>query len=91
MGSECQAEGLPFFLEILSYDETIENNASMEFAKVKFRKVYEAMKIFSDERFGMDVLKVEELVNMNFVEGFGTGEVVYTKEVAAGYSVNKKH
>lgn len=25
LGSECQAEGLPFFLEILSYDETIED------------------------------------------------------------------
>ncbi|MCK4045282.1 tagatose-bisphosphate aldolase [Streptococcus suis] len=85
LGSECQAEGLPFFLEILSYDETIEDNASVEFAKVKPRKVNEAMKVFSDERFGVDVLKVEVPVNMNFVEGFGTGEVVYTKEEAAEY------
>mgnify|MGYP003553881500 FL=1 len=36
-----------------------------------------------DERFGIDVLKVEVPVNMNFVEGFGDGEVVYTKEEAA--------
>ena len=85
LGSECQAEGLPFFLEILSYDETIEDNASPEFAKVKPGKVNEAMKIFSDERFGVDVLKVEVPVNMNYVEGFGTGEAVYTKEEAADY------
>ncbi len=91
LGSECQAEGLPFFLEILSYDETIEDNASVEFAKVKPRKVNEAMKVFSDERFGVDVLKVEVPVNMNFVEGFGTGEVVYTKEEALNISVSKKH
>lgn len=57
----------------------------MEFAKVKPRKVNEAMKVFSDERFGVDVLKVELPVNMNFVEDFGTGEVVYTKEEAADY------
>ena len=85
LGSECQAESLPFFLEILSYDETIEDNTSVEFAKVKPLKVNEAMKVFSDERFKVDVLKVEIPVNMNFVEGYGTGEVVYSKEEAAEY------
>ncbi|WP_156021020.1 tagatose-bisphosphate aldolase [Streptococcus ruminantium] len=85
IGAECQAEGLPFFLEILSYDETIADNASLEFAKVKPHKVNGAMKVFSSERFGVDVLKVEVPVNMNFVEGFGDGEVAYTKEEAAAY------
>ncbi|MFA9414592.1 MULTISPECIES: tagatose-bisphosphate aldolase [unclassified Streptococcus] len=85
IGSECRAEDIPFYLEILSYDETIEDNASPEFAKVKPRKVIEAMKVFSDERFGVDVLKVEVPVNMNYVEGFATGEVVYTKEEAAEF------
>ncbi|MGT2896697.1 tagatose-bisphosphate aldolase [Streptococcus entericus] len=85
IGSECKAEDIPFYLEILSYDETIEDNASPEFAKVKPRKVIEAMKVFSDERFGVDVLKVEVPVNMNYVEGFATGEVVYTKEEAAEF------
>lgn len=85
IGSECQAEELPFFLEILSYDENIADNTSVEFAKVKPHKVNEAMKVFSKERFGVDVLKVEVPVNMNFVEGFGEKEVVYTKEEAAEY------
>lgn len=85
IGSECKAEDIPFYLEILSYDETIEDNASPEFAKVKPRKVIEAMKVFSDERFGVDVLKVEVPVNMNFVEGYATGEVVHTKEEAAEF------
>ena len=52
------------------------------FAKVKPRKVNEAMKLFSEERFNVDVLKVEVPVNMNYVEGFAEGEVVYTKEEA---------
>lgn len=85
IGSECKAEDIPFFLEILSYDETIADNASIEFAKVKPRKVNEAMKVFSDERFGIDVLKVEVPVNMNYVEGFADGDIVYTKEEAAAY------
>ena len=77
--------GLPFFLEVLSYDDKIADNKSAEFAKVKPHKVNEAMKLFSQERFNVDVLKVEVPVNMNYVEGFAQGEVVYSKEEAAQY------
>lgn len=41
------------------------------------------MKLFSEPRFNVDVLKVEVPVNMKYVEGFVEGEVVYTKEEAA--------
>ncbi|MBF0787019.1 tagatose-bisphosphate aldolase [Streptococcus sp. 19428wC2_LYSM12] len=86
LGSECAAEGLPFFLEILSYDEQIQDTNGPEFAKIKPRKVIEAMRVFSDECFGVDVLKVEVPVNMAYVEGFAQGnEIVYTKEEAAAY------
>ncbi|MEY8462557.1 tagatose-bisphosphate aldolase [Streptococcus merionis] len=85
IGSECTAEDIPFYLEILAYDEKIADASSADYAKVKPRKVIEAMKVFSDERFGIDVLKVEVPVNMNFVEGFANGETVYTKGEAASY------
>ena len=85
IGSECVAEDIPFFLEILTYDDNISDNLSIEFAKVKPRKVIEAMKVFSQERFNVDVLKVEVPVNMNFVEGFAKGEFIFTKEEAAAY------
>ena len=85
IGSECVAEDIPFFLEVLSYDDEIADNKSAEFAKVKPHKVNEAMKLFSQERFNVDVLKVEVPVNMNYVEGFAQGEVVYSKEEAAQY------
>ncbi|HEL0605747.1 tagatose-bisphosphate aldolase [Streptococcus equi subsp. zooepidemicus] len=82
IGSECQAEEIPFFLELLTYDEVITDNQSVAFAKLKAHKVNEAMKVFSTERFGVDVLKVEVPVNMAYVEGFAEGEVVYSKEEA---------
>ncbi|WP_162011293.1 tagatose-bisphosphate aldolase [Streptococcus sp. S784/96/1] len=82
IGSECVAEDLPFYLEILAYDETIADANSVEYAKVKPDKVIGAMEIFSNPRFNIDVLKVEVPVNMNYVEGFGTGEIVYTREEA---------
>src|SRR3712207_6724805 len=69
IGSECQAEEIPFFLELLTYDEAILDNQSVAFAKLKAHKVNEAMKVFSAERFGVDVLKVEVPVNMAYVEG----------------------
>ena len=85
VGSECVAEDIPFFLEILAYDEKIADASSAEYAKVKPRKVIEAMKVFSDPRFNIDVLKVEVPVNVKYVEGFGDGEVVHTKEEAAAF------
>ena len=78
IGSECLGEDIPFFLEILAYDEKITDAQSPEYAKVKPRKVIEAMKVFSDERFAIDVLKVEVPVNMAYVEGFGDGPVLYS-------------
>ena len=85
IGSECLSEGIPFYLEILAYDENILDTASVEYAKVKPRKVIEAMKVFSDKRYGVDVLKVEVPVNMNYVEGFGQEEIVYSKDQAEAY------
>ncbi|ELB05471.1 MULTISPECIES: tagatose-bisphosphate aldolase [Enterococcus] len=84
IGSECSAEEIPFFLELVSYDAQITDTSSQEYAKIKPRKVNEMMKIFSDPRYKVDVLKVEVPVNMNYVEGFGS-EVVYSREEALAY------
>lgn len=77
---ECNAANLPFFLEIVTYDATTEDK--VQNAKVKPHKVIEAMKTFSEPQYAVDVLKVEVPVNMQFVEGFADGEVLYTQEEA---------
>lgn len=82
VGSECMAEDIPYFLEIVTYDATDDDVKSAKYAKVKPHKVNESMRIFSDERYGVDVLKMEVPVNMNYVEGFAEGEVVYSREEA---------
>ncbi len=82
VGAECAGEDIPFFLEILSYDEKVTDTASVEYARLKPHKVIEAMKVFSAPRFGIDVLKVEVPLNMNYVEGFGGSEILYTAEEA---------
>lgn len=85
VGSECAAEDIPFFLEIVTYDAKIADAKSKEYAKVKPHKVIEAMKEFSKPQYHVDVLKVEVPVDMNFVEGYAKGEAVYSQEEAASY------
>ncbi|WP_233141874.1 tagatose 1,6-diphosphate aldolase [Aggregatibacter actinomycetemcomitans] len=84
VGSECIAEEMPFFLEILTYDSNV--SYKKEFAKMKSGKVIEAMKVFSNKRFAVDVLKVEVPVDMNYVQGFTNGEdYVYTQKSAQAF------
>ncbi|MBN6068306.1 tagatose 1,6-diphosphate aldolase [Aggregatibacter actinomycetemcomitans] len=84
VGSECIAEEMPFFLEILTYDSNISDKK--EFEKMKPKKVIEAMKVFSNKRFAVDVLKVEVPVDMNYVQGFTNGEdYVYTQKSAQAF------
>lgn len=85
IGSECTAEDIPFFLEILTYDANIEDVKSKDYAKVKPHKVNEAMRLFSDERYGVDILKVEVPFNIKFVEGYADNDIVYTKNEALQY------
>lgn len=85
IGSECVAEDLPFFLELVSYDAEGKDASSKEYAAIKPHKVNDMMKEFSKPCYGVDVLKVEVPVNMNYVENYATDEVVYSKEEAAKY------
>ena len=81
IGSECEAEEIPFFLEIVTYDVNNDDVKGKEYAKVKPHKVIDAMKEFSKPQYKVDVLKVEVPVNMKFVEGYGD-EVIHSREEA---------
>jgi len=85
IGSECEGEDVPFFLEIVSYDADINDSKSEEYAKMKPHKVIGAMKEFSKDRYDVDVLKVEVPVNMNFVEGYTDDKAIHTKKEASHF------
>jgi len=86
IGDECVAEDIPFFVELVTYDDSIGDVKSAEYAKAKPRKVIEAMKEYSKEQYHIDVLKVEVPINLDYVEGFnGDNPVVYTKDEAIKY------
>lgn len=82
VGDECKREEMPFFLEIVSYSDTIGDEKGLEFAKKKPEMVMGYMKEFSDPVYGVDVLKVEIPFNIKYVEGssaFVGGEAAYSK------------
>src|SRR5699024_4290502 len=70
---------------IVTYDANISDAKSKDYARLKPRKVIEAVKVFNDKRYMIDVLKLEVPVNMNFVEGFGDDPIHSQEEAKAFY------
>jgi tagatose 1,6-diphosphate aldolase len=83
IGDECLALDIPFFLEVIAYEEGLDEKG-LEFAKKKPELVAAYMREFSKDQYGVDVLKVEVPVNMKFVEGMKcfAGTSAYTKQQA---------
>lgn len=86
IGDECLANDIPFFLEIIGYEEGLDEK-SLAYAKKKPEIVQAYMREFSKPRYNVDVLKLEVPINMKFVEGTRSfkGESAYTKTDAIGH------
>jgi len=84
IGDECLAHDIPFFLEFVGYDADGGDEKTVEYARKKPSIVAGAMQEFSKSRYGVDVLKVEVPVQMEFVAGTKAykGETAYTREEA---------
>jgi tagatose 1,6-diphosphate aldolase len=83
IGDECRANDIPFFLEFVGYDEGADEKG-LEYARKKPEIVSASMAEFSKDRYGVDVLKVEVPVNMQYVEGAAcySGQKAYTHDEA---------
>jgi tagatose 1,6-diphosphate aldolase len=83
IGDECRANDLPFFLEFVGYEEGADEKG-LEYARKKPEIVAASMAEFTQDRYGVDVMKVEVPVNMKFVEGarVSTGQAAYTRDQA---------
>jgi tagatose 1,6-diphosphate aldolase len=68
VGAECAGADIPFFLELVSYAEGMDERGA-EFARVKPAVVTESMREFSRPRYQVDVLKVGVPVNLAYVQG----------------------
>ena len=83
IGAECRAADVPFFLEFVGYDDTLDVKGA-DYARRKPEVVKRSMAEFAKPQYGVDVLKVEIPVNLSFVKGAqaSKGEAVYTREEA---------
>lgn len=83
IGAECTAADVPFFLELVGYEEGVDEKGPA-FAKKKPECVSRSMEEFSNPQYGVDVLKVEVPVTMAFVKGTQAckGDSVYSRDEA---------
>lgn len=84
IGAECAANDIAFFLEPVAYDDAMDTKG-LEYAKVKPKYVTAYMEEFSKDRYGVDVLKVEVPINMQYVadtRAFVGGEAAYSRPEA---------
>lgn len=83
IGAECIAEDVPFFLEMVGYEEDGDEKG-IAFARKKPDVVARSMEEFSKPQYAVDILKVEVPVNMAYVAGSKAckGESAYTREQA---------
>src|SRR5438552_15153147 len=83
IGDECRANDIPFFLEFVIYDESMDEKGP-EFAKKKPEAVIGSMRDLTKDRYGVDVMNVDVPINMKFVEGTRAsgGTKVYAKQEA---------
>ena len=87
IGSECEDNEIPFFLEFIGYDPKGGDEKGLEFAKLKPEIVIKSMIEFSKPQYKVDMLKVEVPVNAEYVEGSSVfkGQVAYTRQQALDY------
>ncbi len=83
VGAECAAAEMPFFLELVSYAEGMEDKG-IDFAQMKPAVVTAGMAEFSKPQYHVDVLKVGVPVDLGYVEGSpaASAEILYTRQQA---------
>jgi tagatose 1,6-diphosphate aldolase len=86
VGTECLSADLPFFLELVSYHDDMDEK-SAEFARIKPDVVTRSIEEFCKPRYAADVLKIGVPVNMKFVESRGSASTpgLYSRTEACAY------
>lgn len=80
VGAECRHLGVPLFLEPVTYDDDAE---PAETARRRPERVRRILAEFSQDRYGVDVLKVEYPVDPTFTTGLAGGaDAVHDVEAA---------
>jgi tagatose 1,6-diphosphate aldolase len=86
VGDECLAADLPFFLELVSYHDEMDEKGP-EFARIKPEVVNRSVEEFCKPHYAVDVIKVGVPVNMSYVESakLPRSQALYSREEARAH------
>ncbi len=73
VGEECRVRDIPFILELLIYPFVAEVPDSPEYAAKKPQLVLDSVRYYADERFGVDLLKLEFPADLKYCREFSAG------------------
>jgi len=85
IGDECVQEDIAFFLEFVGYDPAGKGEKDVNYAKIKPDVVTKSIEEFTQDKYSVDVLKVEVPVNLKYTEGaksYNGKEKAYTLDEA---------
>ena len=92
VGDECRLRDIPFVLELLIYPFAGEAADSSEYARAKPERVLESVRYYSDDKFGVDLLKLEFPADLKHTQEFANGafdgkarDVAYSLDDVRGY------
>jgi tagatose 1,6-diphosphate aldolase len=86
VGEECRSAEVPFFLEIVSYHDDMDEKGR-DFARIKPEVVTRSIEEFCKPAYAVDVLKIGVPVNMTFVESLiiPASQTLYSRSEAITY------
>ena len=86
IGAECAESAVPFFLEIVSYHDEMDEKGP-EFALIKPDSVTRSVEEFCKPRYAVDVIKIGVPVNMKYVDSASApvGTALYSRSQAIAY------
>lgn len=73
IGESCQALDIPFVLELLIYPKPGEDPDSADYARAKPERVLASVAHYAQERFKVDLLKLEFPVDLKYCAEFAAG------------------
>ena len=92
VGDECRMRDIPFVLELLIYPFEGEQADSVEYARNKPERVLESVRYYSDDKFGVDLLKLEFPADLKHTREFASGafdgkarDAAYSLDDVRGY------
>lgn len=87
VGAACREHDLPLVLELLVYPKPGEEEDSPDYAAAKTDHVLDSVAHFADERFGVDLLKLEFPADLKYCREFSRG-AFDGRERASVYSLS---